>query len=205
VILERDTIGHPEFHPADSMLIRYAGPYHQRMWVIHRDGTGNRLVYERDSSRKEWIVHETWLPGTRELVVANWPRGVIGVNVETAEVRHICSFNAWHPGVNRQGTQMCADTTFPDRGLLLFDPNNSSSDPALLCLSKSSNEGAHWNIDHCPYDDGPIQVYAPQHTHPHPSFSPDGRHIVFTSDRTGQAQVYEATLDPDRPASSQRF
>ena len=35
---------------------------------------------------------------------------------------------------------------------------------------------------------------APQHTHPHPSFSPDSRHIVYTSDRTGHAQIYEAEI-----------
>jgi len=50
--------------------------------------------------------------------------------------------------------------------------------------------------DHCPYDDddykqGKWKVYAPQHTHPHPSFSPDGRRVVFTSDATGHSQIYE--------------
>jgi Tol biopolymer transport system component len=39
-----------------------------------------------------------------------------------------------------------------------------------------------------------VTVYAPQHTHPHPSFSPDGSRVVFTSDRTGLAQVYEADV-----------
>ena len=195
VILERDTIGHPEFHPSDNTLIRYAGPYGDRMWVICRDGTSNRLVYRRDVSKKEWIVHETWRPGTRELVVTNWPHGVIGVNIDTGTVRRVCTFNAWHPAINRQGTLMCADTTFPDRGLMLFDPRDSVGAPHLLCASKSSNEGAHWNTDHCPYDDGPVKVYAPQHTHPHPSFSPDGRRVVFTSDCSGYAEVYEAMVD----------
>jgi oligogalacturonide lyase len=37
-------------------------------------------------------------------------------------------------------------------------------------------------------------VFAPQHTHPHPSFSPDGQHVVYTSDRSGFAQVYEVTI-----------
>jgi oligogalacturonide lyase len=37
-------------------------------------------------------------------------------------------------------------------------------------------------------------VYAPQHTHPHPSFSADGTRVVFTSDRTGVAQVYEVIV-----------
>ena len=44
-------------------------------------------------------------------------------------------------------------------------------------------------------DDGPVQVYAPQHTHPHPCFSPDGRRVVFSSDRTGHTQVYECVVD----------
>ncbi len=170
------------------------------MWIVRRDGTGNRLVYKRDAAKKEWIVHETWLPGTAELVVANWPHGVIGVDIETGGVRQICTFNAWHPCVNRQGRLMCADTTFPDRGLLLFNPKDGIGEPKLLCLPQSSNRGAHWNTDHCPYDDGPVKVYAPQHTHPHPSFSPDGKYIVFTSDRTGDAQVYEVKVGEESRA-----
>ncbi len=194
VILERDTIGHPEFHPSDNTLLRYAGPYWDRMWVIHRDGSDNRLVYRRNVAEKEWIVHETWRPGTRELVTTQWPHGVIGVDIDTGAVRRIASFNAWHPAMNRHGTLMCADTTFPDIGLQLFDPRDGVGTPRTLCQSRSSNAGAHWNTDHCPYDDGPVQVYAPQHTHPHPSFSPDGRFIVFTSDHTGHAQLYEVAL-----------
>lgn len=194
VILERDTIGHPEFHPDDANLIRYAGPYRDRMWVIHRDGTGNRLAYARDTARKEWIVHETWLPGTRELLTTNWPHGMISVDIDTGTVRQVCSFNAWHASVNRSGTQMVADTNFPDTGLHLFNPRDGIGQPHPLCLSESSNRGDHWNTDHCPYDDGPVQVYAPQHTHPHPAFSPDGKKVVFTSDKTGFAQVYEVDI-----------
>ena len=48
VILERDTIAHPQFHPDDPSLLRYAGPYDKRIWVINRDGSDNRLVYRRD-------------------------------------------------------------------------------------------------------------------------------------------------------------
>jgi oligogalacturonide lyase len=194
VILERNSIGHPEFHPNDASLLRYAGPHWDRIWVIRRDGSGNRLVYERDAARKEWIVHETWRPGTRELLTTNWPHGMVGVDADTGAVRKVCSFNAWHACISRQGTLMCADTTFPDRGLQLFSPCDGVGEPRTLCLSKSSNQGAHWNTDHCPYDDGPVQVYAPQHTHPHPCFSPDGRKVVFTSDQTGHAQVYEVEV-----------
>jgi oligogalacturonide lyase len=196
IILERDTIGHPEFHPGDSFLLRYAGPYYDRMWVINRDGSNNRLIYRRNVERKEWIVHETWRPGTYEIVVSNWPHGMIGVDANNGAVRRVCSFNAWHASINRQGTLMCCDATYPDRGLQMFDPRDGVGAPTTLCLSKSSNVGEHWNTDHCPYDDATIKPYSPQHTHPHPSFSPDGRYVVFTSDRNGYSQVYEVPL-PD--------
>lgn len=191
-IMERDTIGHPEFHPDDDTLLRYAGPYHSRIWVVNRDGSGNRLAYER--AKREWIVHETWRPGTREIISANWPHGCVRVDINSGAVRKVCGFNAWHPAINRAGTLMCADTTFPDQGLQLFDPRDGGGEPRTLCETKSSNAGAHWKTDHCPYDDGPVQVYAPQHTHPHPSFSPDGRFVVFTSDCSGYAQLYEAEV-----------
>jgi oligogalacturonide lyase len=66
---------------------------------------------------------------------------------------------------------------------------------AAIAESLSSNAGNHWNTDHCPYDDGSIRVRSPQHTHPHPSFSPDGSRVVFTSDRTGSAQLYEVVVE----------
>jgi oligogalacturonide lyase len=193
--------------------------------VVKRDGGGNRLVYQRKPLGKpnqyEWIVHETWNPargtgvppvarqaaeatgGTpvprREIFTATWPNGCIGIDIDTGAVRQVCSFNAWHPSINRQGTLMCTDTTFPDIGLQLFDPRDGVGDPRPLCFPEASSEGRHWDTDHCPYDDEDYQqgkwtVYAPQHTHPHPAFSPDGKHVVFTSDRTGHAQVYEVTL-----------
>ena len=184
-VLERDTIGHPQFHPDDPSWIRYAGPYHDRIWAMRRDGSENRLVYERDVEKREWIVHETWRPGSMEILTTNWPAGMFGIDVLSGETRPVCSFNAWHPMIDRTGTRMVADTNFPDRGLQLFDPLDGLGEPSPLCLTESSNEGKHWNTDHCPYDDGPVQVYAPQHTHPHPNFSPDGKFVVFTSDKTG--------------------
>jgi oligogalacturonide lyase len=213
-ILEAATIGHPEFHPSDNTLLRYAGSYKERIWVINRDGTGNRLVYDRKPLGKpnqfEWIVHETWNPSfakategkparPREIITANWPNGCIGIDIDTGAVRPVCSFNAWHPSINRQGTLMCADTNFPEIGLQLFDPRDGVGTPHTLCFPQATNEGKHWNTDHCPYDDedyqqGKWKVYAPQHTHPHPAFSPDGRFIVFTSDCTGHSQVYEVEI-----------
>ncbi len=188
----------------DSGILRFGGSFRERIWVLNRDGSAKRLAYERqphaDGRHFEWIVHETWRPGSREIITASWPTGCIGIDVDTGAVRRVCSFNAWHPGIDRQGRLMVADTTFPDDGLKLFDALDGVGAPIDLCLSNSSNEGAHWDTPFCPYDDPetrPGKVYAPQHTHPHPCFSPDGRSVVFTSDVSGFAQVYEVEV-PDR-------
>jgi hypothetical protein len=62
-----------------------------------------------------------------------------------------------------------------------------------LCEPRSSSVGAHW-AGPFPYNDGPREVYAPQHTHPHPRPSPDGSRVLYTSDATGHAQLYEVLL-----------
>ena len=191
VVCENEVVGHPQFHPEDANLIRYGGPYDRRIWVVHRDGTDNRLVYRRDDSRKEWIVHECWRPGSREILTTNWPHGVMAIDIDTEDTRWVTKFNAWHPMVDPTGKFMIADTKNPDHGLFRFDIGEIETVPTLVCHSDSSNMGEHWNIDHCPYDEGPVDVFAPQHTHPHPSIAPDGKHFLFTSDRTGSSQLYE--------------
>lgn len=193
VACENASIGHPQFHPGDSNLLRYGGPYDQRIWVTTRDGSDHRLVYHRDISKKEWIVHECWRPHTREILTTNWPHGVMSIDIDSGKYRWVTRFNAWHPMVDPAGKQMVTDTKSPDIGLQIFDLDDEPTEPRLLCKSHSSNVGDHWNIGHCPYDDGPIDVYAPQHTHPHPSFSPDANTVVFTSDKSGHSQLYEVS------------
>ncbi|MFM7243767.1 MAG: oligogalacturonate lyase family protein [Planctomycetaceae bacterium] len=198
-ICEHDSIGHPEFHPDDPSWLRFAGRYTDRIHVIRRDGSGHRLAYARDVARREWVVHESWMPraavgGRTEIVTVTWPHGMIGIDVESGVTRRVTSFPAWHPMIRRDGRSCVADTTFPDRGLVTFDPSVADAAVMPLAESLSSNAGSHWNTPHCPYDDGPVRVVAPQHTHPHPSFSPDGSRVVFTSDRTGTAQLYELVI-----------
>ncbi len=194
LILQRDTIAHLMFCPDDSDLLYYAGPLTDRVWVIQRDGSDNRRLYQRQPG--EWITHEVWLPGRRELAFVDWNKGIRAIQVDTGAERRVTSFNAWHAICNPSGTMMVADTNFPDIGLQLFNPRDGLGAPMPLCHPQASNEGAHW-AGPFPYEQGPITVYAPQHTHPHPSFSPDSQRVVFTSDRSGTAQVYEVEIPPN--------
>ncbi len=191
IILQRDTIAHLMFCPDDNNLLYYAGPLKDRVWIIKRDGGDNRRLYQRQPG--EWITHEVWIPGTRELAFVDWPKGIRCINVDSGVERRVTSFNAWHAICNSQGSIMIADTNFPDIGLQLFNPLDGIGRPHTLCQPQASNAGAHWGGPF-PYEDGPIKVNAPQHTHPHPSFSPDSRRVVFTSDRSGIAQIYEVEI-----------
>ena len=190
VFLEAPTIGHPQFCPDDDDLILYAGPMTDRVWVTDRAGQARR-IHQR-AHKMQWITHEVWRPGHRSVLFVDWPKGLGEIVVETGEVRQITDFPVWHGAPDAEGQRLVCDTNFPDRGLHLLDLAGTA--PArFLTEPKASSQGAHW-AHPFPYNDGPVSVHAPQHTHPHPRFSPDGRQVVFTSDAGGFAQVFVATL-----------
>ena len=190
VILERDTIGHPQFCPDDPSLIFYAGPLTDRLWLVNRDGTGNRRLWQREH-KLQWITHESWIRGRRELAFVDWPHGMRAVHVDSGELRWITRFPAWHAHPDDSGSWIVCDTNFPDTGLHRFRIGEDEAEK--LCEPRSSSVGAHW-AGPFPYNDGPREVYAPQHTHPHPRPSPDGSRVLFTSDATGFAQLYECLV-----------
>ena len=193
VILERDTIGHPQFCPDDPSLIFYAGPLTDRLWLVNRDGSGNRRLWQRESDL-QWITHESWIRGTREVAFVDWPHGMQAVNVDTGARRRITTFPAWHAHPDDAGKRFVGDTNFPEIGIHIFDALDGKGVPTKLCNAWSSSQGAHW-AHPFPYNDGPREFHAPQHTHPHPRISPDGSRVLFTSDRSGDAHLYECYLE----------
>jgi len=193
VFLERDTIGHPQFCPDDDDLILYAGPLTDRVWVTDRSGGKNRRLYQRED-KMQWITHEVWLPGRKAVAFVDWPRGTRLLHLD-GTVEWITHFPAWHAAPDDKGARFVCDSNFPDRGLHIYDMAGApDAKGRFLCASEASSEGAHW-AGPFPYNDGPVAVKARQHTHPHPRFAPDGHSVIFTSDRTGYAQIYEVTLD----------
>ena len=192
VFLERDSIGHPQFCPDDEDLILYAGPLTDRVWVTDRSGAKNRRLYERED-RMQWVTHEVWVPGRRAVAFVVWPRGTRMIDVDSGAVRWVTRFPAWHAAPSDDGRRFVCDTNFPDRGLHIYPVEGEVAAP--LCPSEATNEGAHWGGPF-PYNDGPVGVEARQHTHPHPRFAPDNSRVLFTSDRTGHAQLYEVMLEP---------
>ena len=113
----------------------------------------------------------------------------------------MAEMSAWHIASHPRGKWIVCDTHLPDIGLFLVDPKNGTRHP--LCQSKARNLGSQWRQDRPVSAEGAAPGYAtmveeggeettygPQTSHPHPSFSPDGRWVAFTSDGTGYAQAF---------------
>ena len=204
------TVIHPQFHPREPEWIEFAGDPAPRMHRVRRDGSGLECLYEHEN--EEFVVHETFLGSTGDLVYTVWPHALWRMNWQTRERSRICEFNAWHITPNRAGTRVLCDTNHPDRGLHLID--TATGEARLLCLSEASSGGSQWKTARYALAEdfaaarsaaktGALSwmevstdtVYGPQWTHPHPSFSPDETKVVFASDKSGHPQVYVVELE----------
>lgn len=206
------TVIHPQFHPLEPEWLEFAGDPAPRMHRIRRDGSGLECLYENGND--EFVVHETFLGRTGNLVYTVWPHALRTLDWKTGLHRTICEFNAWHITPNRDGTRILCDTNHPDTGIFLIDV--ATGERKQVCLSQASGAGSQWRTSRYALPEdfaaargdaaaattlswmeaGIDTVYGPQWTHPHPSFSPDERRVVFASDRTGTTQVYVAAI-PD--------
>ena len=191
------TAEHPPIAPRGwTLQIDDRPTYSESTTFVNRDGTGNRKLWQREHGL-QWLTHESWIRGRFEIAFVDWPHGMRAIDVRSGALRWITRFPAWHAHPDDTGAWFVCDTNFPDIGLHRFAAAPTSDDARgaeRLCCPRSSSVGAHW-VKPFPYNDGPVKVYAPQHTHPHPRPSPDGSRVLYTSDVSGNAQLYEVMLD----------
>jgi oligogalacturonide lyase len=198
------TVIHPQFHPLEPEWIEFSGDPAPRMHRVRRDGTGLECLYEHGND--EFLVHETFLGSTGDLVYTVWPFAVKRMDWTSREMRTIAEFNAWHIAPDRAGRRILCDTNHPDRGLHIIDAD--TGEVRHLCDSGSSNQGTQWRQSRYALAEDFAQarntlswmenavdtVYGPQHTHPHPSWSTGESMVAFASDRSGVTQVYVADV-----------
>ena len=204
------TVIHPQFHPCEEDWIEFSGDPAPRMHRVRRDGTAMECLFQHGN--EEFVVHETFLGATGDIAYTVWPRELRRMSWKTREHSTIAAFNAWHITANRSGSKVLCDTNHPDLGIFIIDA--ASGKRTQVCVSQSSNGGSPWRTSRYALaaDFAAAQsaaktadtlswmevatdtVYGPQWTHPHPSFSPDEKKIVFASDRDGYPQVYVAEV-----------
>jgi oligogalacturonide lyase len=201
------TVIHPQFHPLEPEWIEFAGDPAPRMHRVRRDGTGLECLHQHGN--EEFVVHETFLGQTGDLVFTIWPRAVCRMDWTTREIRTILEYNAWHIAPDRAGRRILCDTNHPDEGLQIIDAASGARRP--LCLSESSNQGTQWRQSRYALagdfaqarhllswmENAADTVYGPQWSHPHPSWSTDESKVAFASDGTGTTQVYVVELPED--------
>lgn len=202
------TVIHPQFHPLDPGWIEFAGDPAPRMHRVRRDGSGLECLYQHDND--EFVVHETFLGATGDLVFTVWPKRLCRMDWTTRAITTITEYNAWHIAPNRAGRRVLCDTNHPDEGIQIISVEDGTR--SFVCRSDASSRGSQWLTSRYALAEDFARaragqasalswmeadndtVYGPQCTHPHPSWSREETRIVFTSDRTGVPQVYTATV-----------
>ena len=180
------------------------------MHRVRRDGMGLERLHEHGND--EFIVHETFLGQSEDLVFCVWPFALRRLDWHSGAVSTISEFNAWHITPNRDGTQILCDTAHPDIGLQMVDVASGSR--TQLCRSGASSQGTLWRLSRYALAEdwerarkaaekrwppsrmemAADTVYGPQWTHPHASFPRFERMVAFASDMSGCTQVYVAEI-----------
>ena len=200
------TVIHPQFHPLEPEWIEFAGDPAPRMHRVRRDGSGLECLHQHGND--EFIVHETFLRASGDIVFTIWPRALCRMDWTTRAISTITEYNAWHIAPDRKGERILCDTNHPDEGIQIIDVATGAR--RLVCLSESSNQGTQWRKSRYALaadfadakknlswmENAGDTVYGPQWTHPHPSWSHEEDKIAFASDKTGVTQVYVADIAP---------
>ncbi len=181
---ERYWIGHINTSPTQPHLLTYCheGPWHQvdnRIWGLDaRDGRTWKL---RPCGPGEVVGHEYWFAdglrigyhghldhGQRKVLGrVRWDGSEQSETVLPGETGHIFS---------RDERLVVGDGGGVIR-LWQLQADGSYAAPRVLCRHDSA-----------------MRI---QQTHPHPVISPDGRWVVFTSDRSGYGNVYRVGIPED--------
>lgn len=190
ILQEKRWLGHPLFRPFDDNTVAFCheGPrdaIDARMWLINADGSNLRKV--RQHAPGESFTHEFWVPdGSALYYVAhkeNDPqRYLFSADPQSLENRQLMAIPPCsHLMSNHDGSLIVGDGSPHNTGdISLNDPfiwvfDSKKGTQKAVCQHNTS-----WKVL-----DGDRQV-----THPHPSFSPDDKWVLYTSDEEGMPALY---------------
>jgi oligogalacturonide lyase len=196
-------LGHPQYRPFDDNTVAFCHEGNHdlvdaRMWFINEDGTNLRCG--KRHAEGESCTHEFWVPDGSAIVYVSYMKGhaerwIRSLDPVTLEDRALtvmppCS----HLMSNFDGTLIVGDgcaspadvddksgySIEPDPYLHLFDLKAGTERPI-------ARHDSSWQV----YK-GDRQV-----THPHPSFSPDEKQVLFSCDKAGEPGLF--LVDLQRP------
>jgi oligogalacturonide lyase len=205
---DRCWLGHPQLRPGDdnTILFCHEGPWSlvdARMWLINADGSNRRCVGYHEPSpgagAGQFVGHEYFTPDGRHIAFTHFP-SIYGRDgslrfrdVDTLEEINFGRYSNYsHFYSSHSGRFIAGDENPPDRkGLVwLYDLETRRERP--LCLHASGRK---------PRVNRDTGRPSTQDSHPHCCFSPDDRHVLFTTDREtgadGNCAMYLCEIGED--------
>jgi len=180
---ERFWINHVHVNPQDRDLILFCHEYSElpdRMWLLNV--ATQKCGPIPGQGAEEWYQHEFWSGDGRRICFHG---GISGDNTQGfcgwcspngegyTKAYHATSGRAYaHYNVHPDGQTMVTDGEARPGCISKVHLRDGKQEFEILCRHDSYTFG----------DD--------QRCHPHPSFTPDGRQVIFTSNRTGTSNVY---------------
>ncbi len=201
VILEQQGwLGHPQYRPFDDRTVAYCheGPHDlidARMWFIDEDGTNRRCGKAHEAG--ESCTHEFWVPDGSAMIYVSYrhdspERWICRLDPVTLENRVLMAMPPCsHLMSNQDGTLIVGDGCGAATGDTSASNAMHVGDPFLHLFDLkrgSTRRVAHHDSSWTVYK-GNRQV-----THPHPSFTPDERQVLFSADGDGEPGLYLADI-----------
>lgn len=201
VILEQHGwLGHPQYRPGDDHTVAYCheGPHDlvdARMWFIDEDGRNRRCAKVHRAG--ESCTHEFWVPDGSAMIYVSYLEGqaerwICALDPVTLQDRRLtrmppCS----HLMSNADGSLLVGDGSATPTDVANAGAHRIEADPFLHLFDL--RDGSTRRIAH---HDSSWKVHKGnrQVTHPHPSFTPDERQVLFSADAEGEPALYLADL-----------
>ncbi|RZT91959.1 oligogalacturonate lyase family protein [Rivibacter subsaxonicus] len=200
ILDQRGWLGHPQYRPFDDRTVAFCheGPHDlvdARMWFIDEDGSNLRCGREQASG--ESCTHEFWVPDGSAMIYVSYLKGererwicsLDPVTLRSRRLAHMppCS----HLMSNFDGTLLVGDGCDSPADVADTASHQIATDPYLHLFDLRA--GSERVVAR---HDSSWRVYKGnrQVTHPHPSFTPDNKRVLFTSDVDGEPALYLADL-----------
>jgi len=188
-----DWLNHLQFSPTDPALLLYCHEGHwwlvDRIWTIRTDGTHNQLVHQR-TMEMEIAGHEWWGADGKTVFYQLHFRAtglsyIASYNVDTGErvwYYYTPDQSSIHDNSSPDGRLFCGDGDGHSPWIFLFRPVLTRDQGTL---GHNLIKGGHLESEKL--------VNMSRHNYrlePNPSFTPDGKYVVFRSNQFGPDNVF---------------
>ncbi len=197
---EKGWLGHPIYRPGDDNTVAFCheGPHDlvdARMWFVNEDGSDVRKVKEH--AEGESCTHEFWVPDGSAMIYVSYLKGHQGrtiyrINPVTLENEALMPMPACsHLMSNDDGTLLVGDGSDTPVDIKDSAGYQIENDPYLYLFDVAAKTCTRIAAHNTSWD---VLENSRQVTHPHPSFTPDNKQVLYSSDCDGKPALYLATL-----------